>query len=83
MRAKAIVRLKFDSEKYLENVFRALEPETRSSPTRRVKVEIGRENDFLVLSFLAKDATALRAALNAYLRWIGTTLSILDFLDNA
>jgi tRNA threonylcarbamoyladenosine modification (KEOPS) complex Pcc1 subunit len=34
------------------------------------------------MSVEAKDTVALRATLNAFLRWINSTLSIIDILDN-
>jgi tRNA threonylcarbamoyladenosine modification (KEOPS) complex Pcc1 subunit len=42
-----------------------------------------REGDFLVLKVEAKDTVALRAALNAYLRWIGSTVKVLEVVEHA
>ena len=81
MRAHALVRVKLPSKEQLEIVFKALEPETRSAPTKRSKVKIEKSDQQLILKLEAKDTTALRAALNSYLRWLGLTLTILDTLS--
>ena len=78
MKAKAIVRLKFPSKKPLEIVFKALEPEIKKPTTDRSKANLERRNNFLVLNVEARDTVALRAALNAYLRWINTAMNVLE-----
>jgi len=80
MKATAVVRLKFPSEKRLEIVFKALEPEVDKSVTMRSRAELEKEDNFLVLKIEARDTVALRAALNAYLRWINSALSVLEVL---
>jgi len=83
MRAEATVKFEFKSEQVLKTVFNALKPETLSAPTRRSKTYIEINGKTLTLKFEAKDTTALRAALNSYLRWIRLIVEILDFLENA
>jgi KEOPS complex subunit Pcc1 len=83
MKAKAIVRLKFPSSKHLELVSKALEPEIRKTLTRRSRVALAKEDDFLVLTVEARDTVALRAALNSYLRWINSITSVLEVLENS
>jgi tRNA threonylcarbamoyladenosine modification (KEOPS) complex Pcc1 subunit len=78
MSAKASVRLKFQTRKQLECVFRALEPETHASLTRRSKVTMNKEGNSLNLTFEATDTSALRAAINSYLHWILLTRDVLD-----
>jgi tRNA threonylcarbamoyladenosine modification (KEOPS) complex Pcc1 subunit len=80
MKAKAVIRLRFPSERHLETVFRALEPETRKPATMRSKAHLEREDKFLFLKVEAEDTVALRAALNAYLRWINAVLGTLEIL---
>jgi len=70
MKAQAIVRLSFPSEKYSKIVVRALGPETKTTPARRSSVRIEEKGRILILNFEAKDTTALRASINSYLRWI-------------
>jgi len=81
MSAKASIRLKFQSRRKLESVFRALEPETRTSVTRRSKVRMMRDGNSLSLTFEAKDTPALRAAINSYLHWILLTRDVLESLE--
>ena len=82
MKAKASVRLRFSSEKQLTTLLDALAPETNRPVTTRAKAVLEREGDFLVLKVEAKDTVALRAALNAYLRWIGSTVKVLEVVEH-
>lgn len=69
VRVKATVNLNFPSEERLQIVLVALKPETRISSSRSKVQAEGKENR-LTLIFEARDTSALRAALNSYLRWI-------------
>ena len=81
MKAKAVVRLKFPSEKCLEVVFGALKPEVEKPATMRSRTNMEKDGSFLVLRVEARDTVALRAALNAYLRWINSVTSVLETLE--
>jgi tRNA threonylcarbamoyladenosine modification (KEOPS) complex Pcc1 subunit len=70
MKIQATVNLNFPSEKRLKIVLGALGPETRISPTSRSRVQAEGEGNSLTLIFEARDTSALRAALNSYLRLI-------------
>ena len=70
MRIQATVNLNFPSEERLQLVLEALKPETRISSTSRSKVQAEGKGNRLTLIFEARDTSALRAALNSYLRWI-------------
>jgi tRNA threonylcarbamoyladenosine modification (KEOPS) complex Pcc1 subunit len=83
MKAKATVRLQFSSEKRLSVLINALMPETSRPATKRSKVMLTRDSQFLVLTVEASDTVALRAALNAYLRWISSTVTVLETLESA
>ena len=80
MKAGATVRLKLVSKQKLQTILTALEPET-NSPTSRSRASLTREGDYLLLKVEAKDTVALRAALNAYLRWINSILNVLQTLE--
>jgi len=82
MKAKANVRLRFSSEKHLDTTFQALSPEMKAS-TKRSKATLEKQGEFLVLSVEANDTVALRAALNAYLRWINSVVNVLSTLERA
>lgn len=81
MKAKAAVRLRFDSEKHLTTFLDALAPESNKPATSRAKVALARDGNILVLSVEAKDTVALRAALNAYLRWINSAMKVIEVVD--
>jgi len=74
------VRLKFTSEKQSETVFNSLEPEIKNPSTMRSRANLEKEGMFLVLKIEANDTVALRAALNAHLRWINSVLNVLEVL---
>ena len=76
MKAQAVVRLIFSSEKQLQAVLQALKPETETSSTSRSEVELKIENQSLILEFRAADTSALRAAMNSYLRLIGVAMNL-------
>ena len=80
MNATATIRLRFSSRQQLSAVFKALEPETRSTVTGRSKVTIAKDDKALMLTliFRARDTSALRAAVNSYLHWARLTMDALE-----
>ena len=83
MKAQAVVRLNFSSEKQLKVVLSALKPETETSSTPRSKVNIKSEDQSLILEFRARDTSALRAAMNSYLRLIGVAMNLQKFTEES
>jgi tRNA threonylcarbamoyladenosine modification (KEOPS) complex Pcc1 subunit len=83
MKAKATVRLRLNSQKQLTTLLEALAPETEKPAGTRAKAVLEREGSFIVLKVEAKDTVALRATLNAYLRWIGSAMNVLEAVENA
>ena len=81
MKAKAVIRLNFSDEKPLNVVLGALKPETETSSTSRSKVDMKTEGQTLILDFLATDTSALRAAMNSYLRLIGVAMNIQNLTE--
>jgi tRNA threonylcarbamoyladenosine modification (KEOPS) complex Pcc1 subunit len=81
MKAQALICLDFSSQKQLKVVLDALKPETKTSSTHRSKVNMIPKNQFLVLDFRAKDTSALRAAINSYLRLIGVAVNLQKFTE--
>jgi tRNA threonylcarbamoyladenosine modification (KEOPS) complex Pcc1 subunit len=80
--AKAFVRLKFVSQKQLSSLFEALTPETKAQATRRANVKLEEDGLFLVLIVEANDTVALRATLNAYLRWINSMINVMQVVED-
>lgn len=81
MKAKATIRLRLSSEKQLTSLLQALAPEANRPVNMRAKVVLEGEGDFVVLKIESRDTIALRAALNAYLRWIGSTVKVLEVIE--
>ena len=81
MKAQAVVRLNFSSEKQLNVVLQALKPETETSSTHRSKVHVTTEDQSLVLDFRATDTSALRAAMNSYLRLISVAMNLQKLIE--
>jgi tRNA threonylcarbamoyladenosine modification (KEOPS) complex Pcc1 subunit len=82
MNATATVSLKILPRKRLETVFNSVKPETTSVTTRRSHAVLEKKEKFLILKVEARDTVALRAALNAYLRWIDSVLGVLSVLES-
>lgn len=81
MKANAVLRLKFSSQRHLKIISKALEPEVRKTPTMRSRAFLEKDDTFLILKIEAKDTVALRASLNAYLRWIDSMRNVLGVLE--
>jgi len=81
-KAQAKVRLKFQSERQLTSLLDALTPEAKTPVTRRANVKLETDGFFLVLAVEADDTVALRATLNAYLRWINSIINVICSVGN-
>ena len=81
IRAKATVRLKFQSDKKLTALIKALKPESKGLAMRRANVRLKKDGSFLLLTVEADDTVALRATLNAYLRWIGSAVKVIELIE--
>ena len=57
-------------------------PETNAPATRRANVKLKKEDLFLLLTVEAEDTVALRSTLNAYLRWINSTVNVIDLVEH-
>jgi Uncharacterized protein conserved in archaea len=80
--AKATIRLNF-SEKQVDTLLSALGPEAKAPPTHRSSVKLEKDGCILTLRVEAKDTVALRATLNAYLRWVSSTLNVIEVVKKA
>jgi tRNA threonylcarbamoyladenosine modification (KEOPS) complex Pcc1 subunit len=79
--AKVSIRIKFYSHMKLAAAVAALKPEIKSSVTHRSNVSLQVFDCFLILTIDAEDAVALRAAVNAYLRWIASTINVVETIE--
>jgi len=81
MKAQATICLDFSSRKQLKVVLEALKPETKTPATRRSEVQMESEGNSLKLKFRAKDTSALRAAVNSYLRQTSMVINVLKLME--
>ena len=81
MRARAVLRLRFPSKRISEIVYRALLVEVEKPATPRSKANLEIEGNLLILNIKARDTVALRATLNAYLRWISSCIELLQTME--
>jgi len=75
--------LKFPSQKQVSTLLEALTPEANAPVTSRVNVKLKKDGLFLELTVEADDTVALRATLNAYLRWINSTVDVMDAIEHS
>ena len=80
--AKADIRLKFTNQKQVKTLLDALTPEANAPVTRRANIKLQKDGLFLVLTVEAEDTVALRATLNAYLRWINSTVNVIQLVED-
>jgi len=81
MKVRAECKFFFSDEQHLDTVFNALKPEVDKPTTARSMATVGRDGSFLVLKVEARDSVALRATLNAYLRWMNSIMNVLELLQ--
>jgi len=79
--ARAVCRLRISTEKNLSTILDALTLEAASPVSMRAKTILKKDGKFLVLKVSANDSVALRAALNAYLSWIRSTLKVIEVIE--
>lgn len=81
MKARAECKISFPNKRYLDTILNALKPEVDKPATIRSMAFIDKDETSLILKIEARDTVALRAALNAYLRWIGSIVNVLELLQ--
>jgi len=69
------------TEKQLAALASALRPEVARQVSDRSEITLATEGLTIVIDFEAKDTTALRAAVNAYLRWINSMINVLEVAE--
>jgi tRNA threonylcarbamoyladenosine modification (KEOPS) complex Pcc1 subunit len=79
--AKMSVHVKFHNLDQLTAAIAALTPEINSPVTHRSNVDLQVFDCSLILTVNAEDTVALRAAVNTYLRWIASTVNIVEVIE--
>jgi len=69
------------TEKAVEILLIALKPEAETPSSERSTVKLSRDEDKIKILVVANDTTALRAALNSYLRWIQGILNMIEDIE--
>ena len=72
------MRLNFPTEEQLLIVLNSLDPEARTSTSHRATTILEKEGNHLIVTIEAEDTVALRASLNAYMRWINSIVNVLE-----
>ncbi len=80
MKVKARIILPLQSHKQLSALMDALKPEVEKQVGTRSIVALSSSSLSIILSVEAEDTVALRAALNAYLRWVNSASTVLNTL---
>ena len=82
IKAKASIRIKFCNSKQLAAAVASLKPEVNSPVTHRANVDLQVQDCFFILTVDAEDTVALRATINAYLRWITSTINVVKVVEH-
>ncbi len=56
----------------------SLAPEVERPTSERSNVTVFSEKGEVIISIVASDVVALRAAINSYLRWVGAILDVVE-----
>jgi len=78
---RAEIAIELSSRRHAEAVYKALKPETMHSIGPRSKVTILLKGKTLQIGVFAKDISALRAAVNSYLRWVSGSADLILVVD--
>ncbi|MEM2987397.1 MAG: KEOPS complex subunit Pcc1, partial [Nitrososphaerota archaeon] len=62
-------------------ILKSLLPEIKNPATNRSKIDLLIRDGKLLMNVEAKDMTALRAALNSYVRWINMIIETLGVIE--
>ena len=79
-KASAEIRIKVP-EDVVEAVLDALGPEVESPSSERSSTDVRRGLDGIDISTEASDTTAMRAAVNSYLRWVQGILDMISKIE--
>jgi len=82
MSATAKLSIMLNSRRVAASIARSLSPETNHSAGSKSRVRISVGQKKLELTFIARDATALRAIMNSYLRMIRACLRVTEAIEN-
>jgi tRNA threonylcarbamoyladenosine modification (KEOPS) complex Pcc1 subunit len=79
--ASARVVVPVSEERSRRVILQALRSEVRGQVTPRSRVSLAEHDGAILLEVRARDTVALRASVNAHLRWIHAVLRVLHVLE--
>jgi tRNA threonylcarbamoyladenosine modification (KEOPS) complex Pcc1 subunit len=82
MPAHAKLSIQITSRRLADAIAKSLSPEIDHPAGSKARVYVRVEQRKLELTFLARDASALRATMNSYLRMIGACLKVTEAIEN-
>lgn len=81
MPASAKLTIQLKSRRLADSIAKSLTPEINHPTGTKSQVRVRVEKAKLELTFLARDATALRATMNSYLRMIGACVKVTEAIE--
>ena len=76
MKARAMLRVSFQSKKQLDAIALAMEPELQHPAGERAQAQLRIRGKRLTIMFEAEDSTALRAIMSSYVRMLKATINV-------
>lgn len=81
MKTSSSLRIEFEEERRAATLYAALLPEVRASKPGFAEVSMVLEGSSLRLEVDGRSLAAVRALLNSYIRWLSTSLEVMDLGD--
>ena len=81
MPAHGKLSVEIKSRRLADAIAESLGPEANHPAGSKARVSIGVDQRTLELKFLARDAAALRAVMNSYLRMIGACMKVTEAIE--
>lgn len=75
------MRFDFEDEGRASALFASIIPEVKHTKPGVANVSIKKEGGFILLKIEASSVAALRALLNSYIRWLSTSLEVMELGD--
>lgn len=81
MNVSSLLKFDFEDEGRASALFASIIPEVKHTKPGIAKVSIKKEGGSILLKIEASSVAALRALLNSYIRWLSTSLEVMELGD--
>lgn len=81
MSASSLLKIDFEDEVRASTLFASIIPEVKHTKPGIAKVSIAKEGGSILLKIEASSVASLRALLNSYIRWLSTSLEVMELGD--